>query len=54
MREFVAEADVLLRDYGVAVESWSTELGYGNIECATNAAAAARRRPTSRPASRSG
>ncbi len=37
MREFVAEADVLLRDYGVAIESWSTELGYGNIECATNA-----------------
>ena len=33
---------LLLRDYGVAIESWSTELGYGNIECATNAAAAAR------------
>jgi glutamine synthetase len=37
MHEFVAEAEVALRDYGVAIESWSTELGFGNIECATNA-----------------
>lgn len=35
MHEFVAEAGELLRGYGVEIESWSTELGYGMIECAT-------------------
>ena len=35
MHGFVAEADAMLRDYGVEIESWSTELGYGMIECAT-------------------
>jgi glutamine synthetase len=37
MHEFVAEAEMMMRDYGVAIESWSTELGYGNIECALGA-----------------
>jgi glutamine synthetase len=35
VREFMAEADALLRGYGVELEAWSTELGYGMIECAT-------------------
>ena len=34
IHEFVAEVDGMLRDYGVEVEAWSTELGYGMIECA--------------------
>ena len=34
LHDFVAEADALLHDYGVEVEAWSTELGYGMIECA--------------------
>ncbi len=37
IREFVAEAEVMMRAYGVSIETWSTELGYGNIECAINA-----------------
>jgi len=34
MHEFVTEAEIAMREYGVSIESWSTELGYGNIECA--------------------
>jgi len=34
MHGFVAQADELLRGYGVEIEAWSTELGYGMIECA--------------------
>lgn len=37
IHEFVAETEIMMRDYGVSIETWSTELGYGNIECATNA-----------------
>jgi glutamine synthetase len=34
IHEFVAEADARLRAYGIEIEAWSTELGYGMIECA--------------------
>jgi glutamine synthetase len=34
MHDLVAEADTQLRAYGVDVECWSTELGFGMIECA--------------------
>ncbi len=37
MHEFVNDAEIKLRGYGVEIESWSTELGYGMIECAANA-----------------
>lgn len=37
MHEFVTDAEMKMREYGVSIESWSTELGYGNIECATAA-----------------
>lgn len=32
VHEFVAEADASLRSYGVEIEAWSSELGYGMIE----------------------
>ena len=35
LHAFMAEADAQLRDYGVPIEAWSTELGFGMIECAT-------------------
>jgi glutamine synthetase len=35
MHELVADVDEKLRGYGVEIEAWSTELGYGMIECAT-------------------
>jgi glutamine synthetase len=34
MHDFVADADAQLRAYGIDVECWSTELGFGMIECA--------------------
>jgi glutamine synthetase len=32
---FLHAIDEQLRDYGVEIEAWSTELGYGMVECAT-------------------
>ncbi len=34
MHEFVADVTDQLRVYGVEIEAWSTELGYGMVECA--------------------
>ena len=34
MDSFVAEVDGQLREYGIEIEAWSTELGFGMIECA--------------------